>query len=66
MFYHKLGLRLSRELWLIQSGVFLNALGWGAVLPFEVIYLHNERGLSLGVAGLVVARSPAPASSPRP
>src|SRR6185437_5841850 len=54
MFYHKLAFGLSSELWLIQSGVFLNAVGWGAVLPFEVIYLHNERGLSLGVAGLVV------------
>lgn len=50
----KLGLRLTRELWLVQIGVFLNALGWGAVMPFEVIYLHNGRGFSLGVAGLVV------------
>src|SRR5262245_65944743 len=50
----RLGLGLSRELWLVQIGVFLNALGWGAVLPFEVIYLHDGRGLSLGTAGLVV------------
>ena len=57
MFYHnyrRLGFGLSRELWLVQIGVFLNTLGWGAVLPFEVIYLHDERGFSLGVAGLVV------------
>jgi MFS family permease len=45
---------LSRELWLVQLGVLLNALGWGAVLPFEVIYLHDARGFSLGTAGLVV------------
>jgi MFS family permease len=45
---------LSRELWLIEAGVFLNMLGYGAVLPFEIIYLHNGRGFSLGVAGLVV------------
>jgi MFS family permease len=45
---------LSRELWLVQIGVLLNALGWGAVLPFEVIYLHDGRGLALGTAGLVV------------
>jgi MFS family permease len=45
---------LSRELWLVQVGVFLNTLGWGAVLPFEVIYLHDGRGFSLRVAGLVV------------
>jgi MFS family permease len=45
---------LSREVWVVQVGIFLNALGWGAVLPFEVIYLHDGRGLSLGTAGLVV------------
>ena len=45
---------LSRELWLIEAGVFLNMLGYGAVLPFEIIYLHNGRGFSLSVAGLVV------------
>src|SRR5690242_14716489 len=49
-----LSLGLSRELWLVQIGIFLNALGWGAVLPFESIYLHEERGLSLGTAGLAV------------
>ncbi len=41
-------------MWLVQIGIFLNALGWGAVLPFEVIYLHEARGFSLGTAGLVV------------
>jgi MFS family permease len=50
----RFGLGLSRQVWLVQIGVFLNALGWGAVLPFEVIYLHDGRGLSLGTAGLVV------------
>ena len=48
------GFRLSRELWTVQIGIFLNALGWGAILPFEVYYLHNGRGFSLAVAGLVV------------
>lgn len=48
------GFGLSRELWLIEAGIFLNMLGYGAVLPFEVIYLHDGRGFSLGVAGLVV------------
>src|SRR5260370_22677862 len=46
---------LSRELWLIEAGGFLNMLGYGGVLPFEIIYLHNGRGFSLGVAGLVVS-----------
>lgn len=45
---------LTRELWTVQVGIFLNMLGYGAVLPYEVIYLHNGRGFSLGVAGLVV------------
>ena len=45
---------LSRELWLVELGIFLNYLGYGAVLPFEVIYLHDARGFSLGFAGVVV------------
>jgi MFS family permease len=38
----------------VQAGIFLNMLGYGAVLPFEIIYLHNGRGFSVGVAGLVL------------
>jgi MFS family permease len=34
--------------------VFFNFLGWGCVMPFEVIYLHDGRGFGLGVSGLVV------------
>jgi MFS family permease len=49
-----LSLGLSRELWLVEIGIFLNMLGYGAVLPFEIIYLHDERGFSLSVAGLAV------------
>src|ERR671929_1082070 len=56
MYYNKerRALPLPRQLWLVQSGVFLNALGWGGVLPFEVIYLHDGRGFSLGTAGFIV------------
>jgi MFS family permease len=50
----RLGFGLPAELWVVQVGIFLNYLGWGAVLPFEIIYLHDGRGFSLGVAGLVV------------
>jgi MFS family permease len=50
----RLAYGLSRELWLVQIGIFLNTFGWGAVLPFEVIYLHDGRGFSLSVAGLIV------------
>jgi hypothetical protein len=35
---------LSCELWVVQLGVSLNYLGWGAVMPFELIYLHEARG----------------------
>ena len=57
MYYNnlrRLGFGLSRPLWVVEAGVFLNMLGYGAVLPFEVIYLHDVRGFSLGVAGVVV------------
>jgi MFS family permease len=47
-------LGLPRELWVVELGIFLNYLGWGAVMPFELIYLHEGRGFSLGVAGLVL------------
>jgi MFS family permease len=47
-------LGLSREVWLVQIGVFVNYFGWGCVMPFEVIYFHDGRGFSLGIAGLVV------------
>jgi MFS family permease len=50
----RLGYGLSPELWIVQLGIFLNYLGWGAVMPFEVIYLHDARGFGLGLAGLVV------------
>jgi MFS family permease len=58
LYYNKLvrrlGFGLSGELWIVQVGIFLNYLGWGAVMPFEVIYLHDGRGFGLGVAGLVI------------
>ena len=50
----RLSYGLSGQLWIVQVGIFLNYLGWGTVMPFEVIYLHEARGFSLGVAGAVV------------
>jgi len=41
----------AERMWVVQAGIFLNALGWGAVLPFEIIYLHSGRGFSLATAG---------------
>jgi MFS family permease len=52
--FRRLSYGLPAQLWVVQAGVFLNFLGWGGVMPFEVIYLHEARGFSLGVAGLVV------------
>ncbi len=39
----------------LQVGGLVNAFGNGIVLPFMFIYLHNVRGISLAVAGLIVA-----------
>lgn len=50
----RLSFGLSRQVWIVEIGIFLNMFGYGAVLPFEVIYLHDGRGFDLGVAGLVV------------
>lgn len=46
--------RLPREVTTLQVGGLFNAFGNGVVLPFTLIYLHNVRGFSLGVAGLVL------------
>jgi MFS family permease len=51
---HSLVPRLPRPIWILQAGAFANALGSGLVLPFVLIYLHTVRGLTLGLAGLVV------------
>jgi MFS family permease len=45
---------LSRQLWIVEAGVFLNMLGYGAVFPFEIIYLHEGRGFGLGISGVIV------------
>src|SRR5262245_47045149 len=46
---------LPRELWVVVAGVFVNYVGYGGVLPFEVIYLHDGRGFDLGLAGVIVS-----------
>jgi MFS family permease len=54
LYYNKIAYGLPAQLWIVEAGVFLNYLGWGCVMPFEVIYFHDGRGFSLGIAGLVV------------
>lgn len=46
---------LSRPVWLIELGGTVNALGTGMILPFNLIYLHNVRGISLAAAGAALA-----------
>jgi MFS family permease len=40
---------------LLQAGNALNWFGYGLILPFEIIYLHQFRGFSTATAGLVLA-----------
>ena len=54
-FLSSLNPRLPRAVQLLQVGGLMNAFGNGLVVPFLLIYLHNERGIGLGVAGLVLA-----------
>ena len=44
---------LPRPVWILNLGMAVNSVGNGLVIPFLLIYLHNVRGFSLGVAGLV-------------
>src|SRR3954471_1388709 len=53
--------RLPRDVYVLQLGGLLNAFGNGVVLPFLIIYLHNVRGISLGLAGLAAATQSATA-----
>jgi MFS family permease len=45
---------LPRSVTTLQVGGLVNAFGNGITLPFLFIYLHNVRGIDLGVVGLVV------------
>jgi MFS family permease len=53
--------QLPRNVWILQAGGLANMFGNGVIGPFLIIYLHNVRGLSLGMAGLVVASGAAAA-----
>ena len=50
---------LPRSVQILQVGGLMNAVGNGLVLPFAFIYLHNERGFSLGLAGLILGTNAA-------
>src|SRR5690349_19496144 len=40
---------------ILQAGNALNYFGYGLILPFEIIHLHQIRGFSTSTAGLVLA-----------
>jgi MFS family permease len=46
---------LPRPVQTLQLGGLVSAFGNGVVIPFVLIYLHNVRGIGLGIAGLIVA-----------
>src|SRR5258706_10346558 len=46
---------LSRPVLILQAGNALNYFGYGLILPFEIIYLHQIRGFSTSTAVLVLA-----------
>src|SRR5512134_3444982 len=53
-FLRSLDPQLPRSVHTLQLGGLVSALGNGMLIPFLLIYLHNVRGIGLGVAGLVV------------
>jgi MFS family permease len=46
---------LPRLVLLLQAGNAVNFFGYGLILPFEIIYLHQIRGFATATAGLVLA-----------
>ncbi len=53
---------LPRPVLVLQAGSALNYFGYGLILPFEIIYLHQFRGFSTSTAGLVLAATMATAT----
>jgi hypothetical protein len=39
----------------LQAGNAVNFFGYGLILPFEIIYLHQLRGFGTATAGFVLA-----------
>lgn len=47
--------QLPRDVWLLQLGGVMNALGNGIVFPYLFVYLKDVRGFSPALAGAVIA-----------
>jgi MFS family permease len=46
---------LPLAVWVIEIGGAVNSVGSGMIMPFNLIYLHNVRGISLAAAGAAFA-----------
>jgi MFS family permease len=46
---------LPRSIWILQAGNAVNTFGYGMILPFEIIYLHQVRGFPVVTAGLILS-----------
>jgi MFS family permease len=46
---------LPRLILVLQAGNAVRWFGYGLILPFEIIYLHEIRGFAIATAGLVLA-----------
>ena len=46
---------LPRVVLLLQAGNAVNFFGYGLIIPFEIIYLHQIRGFATATAGFVLA-----------
>jgi MFS family permease len=46
---------LPRPVLLLQAGNAVSWFGYGMIVPFEIIYLHQLRGFATATAGLVLA-----------
>lgn len=53
LLYFRVG-DLPRPVVVLQAGNAVNFFGYGLILPFEIIYLHQARGFSTATAGLVL------------
>ncbi|MGE5731458.1 MAG: MFS transporter [Gemmatimonas sp.] len=53
---------LPRPVLILQAGNALNYFGYGLIVPFEIIYLHQFRGFSTSTAGLALAATMATAT----
>jgi hypothetical protein len=49
---------LPRLVLLLQAGNAVSFFGYGLILPFEIIYLHQIRGFATATAGFGACRDP--------